>query len=146
MSRRRSMQASIRIYVYVCVYIYIYICVYIYIYIYVCVHICIWLPQRCTLGEMGGAPRNPAPRNHFWCGLSNHQAATAQMHLVGKKIVECRPPLGALPLFLTHAGVPSRARLNPKRCIECIESPCWQALRILLLLYYYCYYYYCYHY
>ena len=28
---------------------------------------------------MGGAPRNPAPRNHFWCGLSNYQAATAQM-------------------------------------------------------------------
>ena len=28
--------------------------------------------------EMGGAPRNPAPRNHsVWCGLSNHQAATA---------------------------------------------------------------------
>ena len=34
--------------------------------------------------EMGGAPGNPAPRNHFWCGLSNHQAATAQMHLVKK--------------------------------------------------------------
>ena len=32
-----------------------------------------------------------------WCGLSNHQAATAQMHLVGKAVVECRPLLGALP-------------------------------------------------
>ena len=31
------------------------------------------------VGEMGGAPGNPVPRNHFWCGLSNHQAATAQM-------------------------------------------------------------------
>ena len=31
---------------------------------------------------MGGAPRMFAPRNTFWGGLSNHQAATAQMHLV----------------------------------------------------------------
>ena len=30
-------------------------------------------------------------RTTLWCGLSNHQAATAQMHLVGKFIVECRP-------------------------------------------------------
>ena len=40
----------------------------------------------------------------FWCGLSNHQAATAQMHLVGTNIVECRPLLGALPLSLTEQG------------------------------------------
>ena len=39
--------------------------------------------------------------NTFWCGLSNHQAASAQMRLVGKNIAECRPPLGALPLSLT---------------------------------------------
>ena len=31
------------------------------------------------LREMGGVPRNPAPMNQFWCGLSNHQAATAMM-------------------------------------------------------------------
>ena len=36
----------------------------------------------------------------FGCGLSNHQAATAQMHFVGKSIVECRPLLGALRLSL----------------------------------------------
>ena len=30
----------------------------------------------------------------FWCGLSNHQADTAQMHLVEKSIVECPPLLG----------------------------------------------------
>ena len=37
-------------------------------------------PDSCpTVREMGGAPRNPAPRNHLLCGLSNHQAATAQM-------------------------------------------------------------------
>ena len=39
---------------------------------------------------MGGAPRNPAPRNHFRCGLSNHAAE--------ETTVECRRPLlGALP-------------------------------------------------
>ena len=32
-----------------------------------------------------------------WCGLSNHQAATAQMHLVETAMEECRPLLGALP-------------------------------------------------
>ena len=35
--------------------------------------------RQGALREMGGAPRNLAPRNHFWCGLSNHQAATAYM-------------------------------------------------------------------
>ena len=39
----------------------------------------------------------------FWYGLSNHQAATAQMHLVETNILECRPLLGALPLSLTVA-------------------------------------------
>ena len=35
---------------------------------------------RDAVREMGGAPRNPAPRNHsFWRRLSNHQAATPQM-------------------------------------------------------------------
>ena len=28
----------------------------------------------------------------FWCGLSNHQTATAQMHLVETNIAECRSP------------------------------------------------------
>ena len=36
-------------------------------------------PDSAGLREMGGAPRNLAPRNHSWCGLSNHQAAAAQM-------------------------------------------------------------------
>ena len=40
------------------------------------------------------------PGTTFWSGLSNHQAASAQMHLVGRNIVECRPTLGALPLSL----------------------------------------------
>ena len=34
------------------------------------------------------------------CGLSNHQAATAQIHLVDKNIAECRPLSGALLLSL----------------------------------------------
>ena len=40
----------------------------------------------------------------FWCGLSNHQATTAQMHLVGKSITECRLLLGALPLSPNSSG------------------------------------------
>ena len=39
-----------------------------------------------------------------WCGLSNHQAAAAQMHLVEKDAVKCRPLLGALPLSLKEAA------------------------------------------
>ena len=56
---------------------------------------------------MGCAPRNPAPRNHFWCGSSEHQAATVQLHSVEEISQECRPLLGALPLSLTwknHRG------------------------------------------
>ena len=37
-----------------------------------------------------------------WCKLSYHQAASAQMHLVAKEIVECRPLLGQPPLALYH--------------------------------------------
>ena len=58
--------------------------------------------------ELGGAPRNPAPRNHFWRGLSDHQAATARTHLVEKHIVECRLLLGAFPLSLTEGPKDTR--------------------------------------
>ena len=37
----------------------------------------------------------------FRRGSSNHQAVTAQMLSVETNIVECRPPLGALPLSPT---------------------------------------------
>ena len=37
----------------------------------------------------------------FWRGSSNHQAATVQMHVVEKNIVECPPLLGALPPSLS---------------------------------------------
>ena len=40
--------------------VYVYICIYIYIYTYTYIHIHTYLVR-----EMGGAPRNPAPRNHF---------------------------------------------------------------------------------
>ena len=50
-----------------------------------------------------------------WCGLSNYQAATAQMHLVETKhSVECRRPLGTLSLSRKRAiGVELRPRYNP---------------------------------
>ena len=50
----------------------------------------------------------------FRCGLSNHQAATAQMHSVEETILECRPLLGALPrsLNLAHVWAPNN---NEKR-------------------------------
>ena len=52
--------------------------------------------------EMGGAPRNPAPGTTFGCGLSNHQAATARMHLVEQKNENYRrvpTPLGSTSPF-----------------------------------------------
>ena len=63
--------------------------------------------------KMGGAPRNPAPTvgTTCWCGCLNHQAATAQMHVVETIIVECRPPLGALPLF-SEGGTPPPRRVQ----------------------------------
>ena len=53
----------------------------------------------------------------FWCGLSNHQAAAAQIPLVEKNIVERPPLLGALPLSLPVSdAVGDRQRLNiPKK-------------------------------
>ena len=45
----------------------------------------------------------------FCCGWSNQQAATAQMHLVDKNIVECRPLLGALRLSTRCAMTRARA-------------------------------------
>ena len=60
------------------------LCVYTYIYIYIYIHIT-KNGHTCSsmdiawVEAMGGAPGNPAPRNHFWCASSNRQAATAQM-------------------------------------------------------------------
>ena len=41
------------------IYIYIYICMYVYVYIYIYIYIFAWFR------EMAGAPRIPAPGNHF---------------------------------------------------------------------------------
>ena len=56
-------------------------------------------------------------RTTFWCGLSNHQAATAQMHLVEKTIVECRPALGALPLALNERTPCVSAAITERRAV-----------------------------
>ena len=76
-----SLSTYIYIYIYTCIlyiyiytslslYIYIYIYMYnmyIYIYIYIYIHAHTYMPGGSRpLREMGGAPRNPAPRNHFW--------------------------------------------------------------------------------
>ena len=56
-----------------------------------------------------------------WRGLSNHQAAPAQMHLVGKQIVVCRPLLGALRLSLnggTLAVWPADIALRLHHCLS----------------------------
>jgi len=36
---------------------------------------CVARQATQPLRERGGAPRNPAPRNHFWGGLPNHEQA-----------------------------------------------------------------------
>ena len=85
--------------------------------------------RRACRRTGGGRPRNLSRRlrserwevllgirplgTTFWRGLSNHQAATAQMHLVEKIIVECRPLLGALPPSLTDGT--AGARSFPRR-------------------------------
>ena len=79
------------------IYIYIYIerergvCVYIYIYI---------MLYYITLQIiMGGAPRNPALRNHFLVWTVKPSGCHCTDAFGGKDIVECRPLLGALPLL-----------------------------------------------
>ena len=52
--------------------------------------------------EMGGAPRNPAPRNHFFVWIVKPSGCHCTDAFGGTKpIVECRPLLGALPLSLS---------------------------------------------
>ena len=59
--------------------------------------------------ETGGAPRNPAHRNHLLVWIVKPSGChctdghlTSRVSLRIKNIVECRPPLGALPLSLTR--------------------------------------------
>ena len=61
-----------------------------------------------SIREMGGAPRNPAPSNHFLVWMVKPSGChCTDGHLTSiffrgsKDIVECRPLLGAPPLSLT---------------------------------------------
>ena len=77
--------------------------------------------RRC-LREMGGAPRNSAPRNRFrvrivkpsGCHCTDGHLTSKVFTEDFKNIVECRPPSGALPLSLSSA-TPGR-RLGPRSC------------------------------
>ena len=63
--------------------------------------------ERGEVREMGGAPRNLAPRNHFLVQIvkpsGRHCAdghSTSRVFTEDQLIVvECRPPLGALPFL-----------------------------------------------
>ena len=50
---------------------------------------------------MGGAPRNPAPRNHLLVWIVKPSGCHCTDAFDGKNVVECPPLLGALPLSLT---------------------------------------------
>ena len=50
--------------------------------------------------EMAGAPRNPAPRNHFSVWIVKPSGCHCTDALGGGNIVECRPLFGTLPLAL----------------------------------------------
>ena len=76
-----------------------------------CVAECLQLVY--TIREMGCAPRNPAPRNHFlvWivkpsgCHCTDGHLTSRAFTEDPNRIVECRPPLGAPPLSLTCCAV-----------------------------------------
>ena len=61
------------------------------------------------LREMGGAARNPAPRNHFLVWTVKSSGGHCTDAFGEKHIVECRPLLGALPLSLATHGAIDRA-------------------------------------
>ena len=50
-------------------------------------------PQALIIGEMGGAPRNPAPRNHLLVWIVKPSGCHCTDAFGGTNIVECRPPL-----------------------------------------------------
>ena len=74
-------------------------CIYIYIYIYI-----YKARKPDPVREMGGAPRNLSPRNHFLVWIVKSSGChctdghlTSRVSLRIQHFVECRPPLGALP-------------------------------------------------
>ena len=59
-----------------------------------------------SVRDMGGAPRNPAPRKHFLAWIVKPPSCHCTDAFGKKNIVECRPLLGALPpsLMTRHAA------------------------------------------
>jgi len=74
--------------------------------------------------ETGGAPRSPPPgKSLFGVNCQTTEAAASQMHSADKHIVECRAPLGTLPLSPTSA-------LSPSLCLcICSHPPALPAAR-----------------
>ena len=62
----------IYIYMYICIHIHIHthnyacMCVCVYVCMYVCMYVCLFVCMYIIFREMGGAPRNPAPRNKLF--------------------------------------------------------------------------------
>ena len=109
---RRPVQARyIYIYIY---YIYIYIHIYIYIYIYLNVWQYDYIIHGSTSRAMGGARRNPAPRNHFWVWVvkpsGGHCTNAFGCGTSPFAPSDSRRLLGALLFFLSTA--PRRALMN----------------------------------
>ena len=65
---------------------------------------------------MGGAPRNPSPRNHFLAWIVKPSGCHCAVgHFTSRvSTVESRPPLGALPLSPMDAGSRSGLRANSR--------------------------------
>ena len=73
--------------------------------------------------------------NTVWRGLSNHQAATAQMHSVGNNIAECPPLLGSLPPSLTFRNADCTLRANCRAgAADAKRGPRARALSLSLYL------------
>ena len=73
---------------------------------------------------MGGAPRNPAPRNHFLVRIVKPSGCQCTDASGGtKNTVECRPLLGALPVSLTYRLLQG-TRLLLIACREEAEAIC----------------------
>ena len=77
---------------------------------------------------MGGAPRNPAPRNHFLIWMFKSPGCHCTVVFGEQNIVECPPLLGALPISLRMRSdklQQSMLILNIcKRCRRCCGCAC----------------------
>ena len=141
MFKLRKVTLIIYIYICICIHMYIYIYIYIYVYIYIYIYImyelalplmqpappqprptrsqirrlwqtrCLSLTAGQPLREMGGAPRNPAPRNHFLVWIVKPSGCHCTDAFGGTNIVECPPLSGALLLSLNTSGT-SKGRVH----------------------------------